>query len=159
VKTVSDPSGNVRVVVRSLLAEDVDAAAEVWHESRQVAYSYLSQQPLSLEADKRIFREHIWPNNDLWVATVDERVVGLLGMKGSYVGRLYIHPKHQRLGIGTALLEQARRLSPAGLELHTHQKNVQAREFYEHHGFRAVHFGISPAPENEPDVEYHWRPQ
>jgi hypothetical protein len=28
----------------------------------------------------------------------------------------------------------------------------------EHHGFKAVQFGISPSPESAPDVEYHWRP-
>src|SRR5687767_7326134 len=48
--------------------------------------------------------------------------------------------------------------SPDGLALHTHQENHAARAFYEKHGFRAVKFGISPPPENAPDVEYHWRP-
>jgi hypothetical protein len=44
------------------------------------------------------------------------------------------------------------------LELHTHQENYAARRLYEQHGFRAVKFGLSPPPENAPDVEYHWRP-
>ena len=41
---------------------------------------------------------------------------------------------------------------------HTHQQHAQARAFCEKHGFRAVKFGISPPPESEPDVEYHWTP-
>jgi ribosomal protein S18 acetylase RimI-like enzyme len=49
-------------------------------------------------------------------------------------------------------------LSPNGLELHTHQENESACAFYEKHGFAAVKYGISPAPESVPDVEYHWRP-
>ena len=61
-------------------------------------------------------------------------------------------------GAGTALLDEARRRSPGGLELHTHQQNASARAFYEKHGFEAVRFGISPPPESSPDVEYHWRP-
>ena len=32
----------------------------------------------------------------------------------------------------------------------------RARAFYERRGFRAVAFGRSPAPENEPDVKYAW---
>jgi ribosomal protein S18 acetylase RimI-like enzyme len=124
-----------------------------------VVYSYLAQEQGSLQDEERTFSERIWPNNEIWVAVDDKVVVAFLGLQGSYVGRLYVDPEHQRRGIGSALLEHAKGLSPAGLELHTHQKNVQARAFYEKHGFRAVHFGISPPPENEPDVEYHWRPE
>jgi ribosomal protein S18 acetylase RimI-like enzyme len=77
---------------------------------------------------------------------------------GSYVDRLYVLPSFQRVGIGTTLIGHAEDLSPNGLELHPHQKNRVARDFYEKQGFKAVRFGVSPAPENEPDVEYHWRP-
>ena len=31
-------------------------------------------------------------------------------------------------------------------------------ESYTKHGFRAVKYGVSPAPESEPDVLFHWRP-
>ena len=55
------------------------------------------------------------------------------------------------------LIELAKTASPHGLELHTHQANQAARQLYEKHGFRAVRFGMSPAPECMPDVEYHWR--
>jgi len=145
--------------VRRLVPGDVSAAAEVWHESKQVAYPYLPlQQGLTLEDDERIFRERIWPVSELWVATWDETVVAFLAMQASYVDRLYVHPEHQSCGIGSALMDHAKGLSPAGLELYTHQKNLPARAFYEKHGFRAVNFGVSPPPESEPDVEYHWRP-
>jgi ribosomal protein S18 acetylase RimI-like enzyme len=148
-----------RVIVRRLVPEDVSAAAAVWHESRQVAYSFLRHMPwLSLEEDEAIFRTRILPDNELWVATVDDVVAAFLALQGSYIDRLYVQPEFQRCGIGSALLEHARKLCPAGLELRTHEKNLGARAFYERHGFRAVRFGRSPPPENEPDVEYHWRP-
>jgi ribosomal protein S18 acetylase RimI-like enzyme len=148
-----------RLVVRRLVPADVSAAAAVWHASARVAYPYLPlQQGLTPADAERIFREHIWPANEIWVATRDETVVAFLAVQGSYIDRLYVHPEHQGCGVGSALLEQAKSLSPTGLELHTHQKNAQARAFYEKHGFRAVKFGVSPPPESEPDVEYHWRP-
>lgn len=56
------------------------------------------------------------------------------------------------------MLAHALKRSPAGLELHTHVKNATARSFYEKRGFVAVRYGMSPPPENEPDVEYQWRP-
>jgi GNAT superfamily N-acetyltransferase len=79
-------------------------------------------------------------------------------MYRSYIDRLYVLPDVQRSGIGTALIRHAMELCPAGLELHTHQRNMAARSFYETRGFVAVRFGISPPPESEPDIEYHWRP-
>jgi len=42
--------------------------------------------------------------------------------------------------------------------LYTVQINTNGRAFYEKNGFVAVRFGVSAAPESEPDVEYHWRP-
>jgi ribosomal protein S18 acetylase RimI-like enzyme len=64
---------------------------------------------------------------------------------------------HRRRGIASALLEAARARSPSELRLFTFQRNKGAQCFYEHHGFVAVAFGVSPAPELEPDVEYAWR--
>ena len=66
--------------------------------------------------------------------------------------------ERQRQGVGTALLQKAREQSPRGLRLLTFQKNATARAFYEKHGFQVIRYGHSPAPENEPDVEYQWRP-
>ena len=31
--------------------------------------------------------------------------------------------------------------------------------FYERRGFRAAAYGLSPEPENEPDVKYVWEPE
>jgi ribosomal protein S18 acetylase RimI-like enzyme len=79
-------------------------------------------------------------------------------MRGSYIDRLYVDPAEGRKGWGTRLVDFAKSVSPGGLELCTHQQNHGARALYERHGFTAVRFGTSPAPENAPDVEYHWRP-
>lgn len=91
------------------------------------------------------------------MAEAETQIVGFLAINKSYIDRLYIHPDHQRRGIGAALIQHAQTLSPRGLELHTHVKNEAACAFYEKHGFVAVKYGVSPPPESEPDVEYQWR--
>ena len=78
-------------------------------------------------------------------------------MENDFVDQLYIHPNYQRQGIGEALLNFAREKSPEHLWLYTLQVTVNARAFYEKNGFVAEKFGMSPPPESEPDVEYHWR--
>ena len=147
--------------VRLLQDEDLDETIAVWHETRKEAHTAMdfeSERGVTLEDSQRIFREYIVPHSQLWVAETRDEIVGFLAIQESCVDRMYVKPNHQRSGIGTALLVKARELSPGGLELHTHQENGPARRFYEKHGFRAVRFGVSPPPENEPDVEYEWRP-
>ncbi len=84
---------------------------------------------------------------------------GFLAIAGDFIDQLYIDPEHQRKGIGRALIAHAQALSPSGLRLFTLQINHDGRAFYESQGFVAVRLGVSPAPESEPDIEYHWTPQ
>lgn len=145
--------------IRLMTQDDVEAVVGVWHRSGLKAYYFIDLwQQLTLTEARRLFREHVAALCEVWVAETDAEIVGFLARRGSYIDRLYINPDHQRVGVGQALLAHAMRCSPSGLELHTHRKNAPARAFYEKHGFVAVRYGISPPPESEPDVEYHWRP-
>ena len=68
------------------------------------------------------------------------------------------HAARGSIAKATALLDRAKTLSPEGITLYTHQRNENARAFYERRGFEAVEYGVSPPPESEPDVKYRWRP-
>ena len=145
--------------VRPARPDETPAIVALWHATKREAYPYLPlEQGRSLEDDLGFFRGHVEPRCRIWVACLGDEIAGFLALDGSYIDRLYIHPTAQRRGAGGALLAEARRFCPHGLELHTHQQNASARAFYERHGFVAVRFGVSPAPESAPDVEYHWRP-
>ena len=85
--------------------------------------------------------------------------MGLLAWREGYVDQLFVEPSDQRTGVGLALLDKAKQLSPQRLELFTHQTNPRARAFYESQGFEATAFGTSPPPESEPDVTYVWEPE
>jgi ribosomal protein S18 acetylase RimI-like enzyme len=147
------------VKIRRMIESELGNVVELWHTTKRAAYPYLPlEQTRTLEDDLQFFRENLLARCNIWVAEDGGRPVGFLAIGGSYVDRLYVLTNVQRSGIGSALINQAIELSPTGLELHTHQKNAAARNFYEKHGFIAVRFGISPPPESEPDVEYHWRP-
>ena len=145
--------------IRPYQGEDAERVIAVWHGAGIAEYTYLpTWQAFTLEHASKVFREHIAPRCDIWVGTTDGFIVGYLAMVGSYIDRLYVDPASQGMGWGSRFLDFARSVQPAGLELHTHQDNKRACAIYEHHGFEAVKFGISPPPESAPDVEYHWRP-
>jgi GNAT superfamily N-acetyltransferase len=145
--------------IREFRPADAADVAAVWHRSGRATYTYLpTWQAFTLEEARRVFSNIIQPDCAIWVATLDERIVAYLAMKGTDLNRLYVDPDEWRKGWGTRLVELAKQISPSGLELRTHQANVAARTLYERHGFQAVGFGLSPPPESAPDVEYHWRP-
>jgi ribosomal protein S18 acetylase RimI-like enzyme len=147
------------VNLRGYAATDEAAVVELWHATKRAAYPYLpAEQTRSMRDDAAFFREHIAARCDVWLAERDGTLLGFLALADGYLDRLYVHPSAQREGVGAALLAKARELSPAGLDLHTHQQNVSACSFYEKHGFRAHRFGTSGPPECMPDVLYRWRP-
>lgn len=143
--------------LRPYLAEDLEPTFALWRAVCVATYDFLE---LHTEAEDRAYFEQVLSvHNELVVATLDGEIVGFLALQGDLVDRLYVAVERQGRGIGSALLDEARRRSPTGLRLFTHQKNVGARAFYERRGFVAVRFGISPPPESEPDVEYAWPPE
>jgi GNAT superfamily N-acetyltransferase len=147
------------MVLRPYDPADAEAVIALWRAAKAVAYPYLpTEQGYTIEDDTRFFRERIEPNCDIWLAVAGDELLGYLALNSSYLDRLYIHPDHQRGGVGAALLEKAKELSPNGLKLHTHQQNISACSFYEKHGFKPASFGTSGPPESMPDVEYQWRP-
>ena len=148
--------------VRSLRNGELEEVIAIWHDARKETHTAIGieiEQGVTLDDSRRIFRSVISPRCELWVAERHGQLLGFLALRESYIDRMYVKLSAQGCGVGTALLEKARELSPAGLELHTHQANHRARDFYEKRGFRSIRFGVSPAPENEPDVEYWWRPE
>lgn len=119
-------------------------------------------QPEQIRADheyRGYFTNVVARDHELWVAVRAGRPVGVMAMAGEWIDQLYVDPPEQRRGAGSALLEQARASSPRVLRVLTLQRNAAACRFYERHGFAACDRGVSPPPENEPDVTYLWRPR
>ncbi len=108
--------------------------------------------------DRDYFRDHVLTKDQVWVIEQDEIVAAFMAIKVDFIDHLYVHPDHWRRGLGKQFLTHARRLSPEHLWLYTLQVNTNARSFYEKDGFVIERLGVSPPPESEPDVEYHWHP-
>jgi putative acetyltransferase len=154
-------NGAVSIRIRPMQPDELVYSARLWCRSKQDAYLpwLASEATYRFEDNLGYFRDTVCANHRVWLAEVDGTPVGLMAQAGDFIDQLFVDPAHQRAGVGTALLAWARRESPRGLALYTFQRNERARSFYEKHGFRPVAFGVSPAPESEPDVRYEWRPQ
>lgn len=143
-----------------MLETELVEVAGVWRRSRIDAVPEIEERlPHSFEEDLEHFSQVVIRESEVWVAELDGIIVGMMAVCGEDLEKLYVDPSYQRHGIGTRLLDLAKSESPSGLTLFTHQVNRRARAFYEARGFQATKFGISPPPENEPDVQYAWAPR
>ncbi len=145
------------VEVRRLKPELLDAAVDVWVRARWDAQPWLEER-LGYTAGQNLayFRDVICVEHEVWIAAKAEALLGVIARTGGEIDQLHVAPEFQGQGVGSALLEKVRELSPDWLGLFTHQRNEKARRFYEAKGFAATRFGTSPPPESEPDVRYEW---
>ena len=145
-------------LIRNYRSEDFDAVTILWRIAREKSLpEFQHAKGHFFFEDQAYFRDHVLMENSVYVVEMDEQPVAFMALREAFIDHLYVHPNYQKRGIGKALLDYARQCSPEHLWLYTLQINVNACAFYEKNGFIAEKFGISPPPESEPDVEYHWK--
>ena len=84
---------------------------------------------------------------------------GFAIIDGDVLGHLYVHPDAFGEGVGSALLDEAKRRRPAGLSFWVFQQNARARHFYERRGCVLVRLTDGAGNEERtPDALYEWRP-
>jgi ribosomal protein S18 acetylase RimI-like enzyme len=118
--------------------------------------TYLPEQ-YTIDETRVSIRDVVLPNDEVWVAEDDGRVVGFVGFGDARVHHLWVEPDYQNRGIGTSLLRIAMERCPDGLDLWVYQRNTGARRLYERLGFRLVELTSGEElKENEPNARYVW---
>ena len=144
--------------IRRYGERDFDDLVRGWHETNRASYPYVeAHQKHTLAQARAFFRHQVLAPCEVWVAFDADTLHGLLALDAPWIRQFAVFPAFQRRGVGTSLLSKARERSPCALRLFTFRRNQPARAFYEKHGFAPVAFGVSPAPEFEPDAEYCWQ--
>jgi GNAT superfamily N-acetyltransferase len=145
--------------IRPADPRDTDVIAAVHRASMREAMPWLPDLHTP-EEDRAWVAQTVLPHQQVWVAESAGRIVGVAAMDTeAMLTQLYILPGHQGAGIGSALLATAKTARPDGFSLYAFQRNIRARQFYEHRGFVPVAFGDgSGNEEGEPDVLYRWTP-
>jgi putative acetyltransferase len=79
-----------------------------------------------------------------------------LDAKAGYLDQLCVAPAELGSGLATALMDEAKRRSPGGIELEVNEDNRRARRFYEREGFSVVGRGSNPLS-GLPTLKMRWR--
>jgi ribosomal protein S18 acetylase RimI-like enzyme len=121
---------------RSLDRADVQAISRVHHRACLIAYRFMNWSYSLPEVEawySRIFAKWTWT---LAAFEPDAGMAGFIALADRHVDQLYVDPSRQRSGIGSLLLDQALKRSLGRTTLHVFEDNLNARAFYEKHGFR-----------------------
>ena len=141
--------------IRQLELADMDAAARVHRSSFDHALPWLTGLHTP-EEDRWFYRERMFRTCKLWGAFDDIAMTGVIAFHDDWIEQLYVLPEALGRGVGTELLDVAKRASER-LQLWTFQRNAQARRFYEARGFVLVEQTDGTGnEEKEPDARYLW---
>jgi GNAT superfamily N-acetyltransferase len=146
------------IALRRATERDAGALADLWLRAREAAAGTMPP-PARADADVRAwFASHVVERTECWIAEDAEgTLAGMLVLDGRWLDQLYVEPAMTGRGVGTRLLELAKRVRPDGLRLWTFASNLGAQRFYERHGFVAIR--RTDGRDNEegaPDILYCW---
>jgi ribosomal protein S18 acetylase RimI-like enzyme len=121
---------------RPLAAEHIASISAVHRRVCLIAYTFMNWS--YSEAEVREWYAGKFPDWD-WGLVVEDatRLVGFIATTGTHIDQLFVDPDYQNRGIGTSLLTNALRRTPAAT-LNVFELNASARRFYEKYGFREV---------------------
>ena len=143
------------LTIRQLALTDMDAAARVHRASFDHALPWLIGLHTPDE-DRWFYRERMFRECTLWGAFDNDGMTGVIAFHGDWIGQLYVLPEAQGQGVGTALLDVAKRTSDR-LQLWTFQRNAQARRVYEARCFVGLeHTDGAGKEETDPDARDVW---
>jgi GNAT superfamily N-acetyltransferase len=140
--------------LRSAQPADAPSVTRVFQAARDHSLGFLPN--LHTDAEDHAFFAKAVAAGGVTVLEEDGDVVAFLALDGDVVDHLYVHPDHQRRGLGAALLAHAKTQS-GRLELWVFQRNHGAIAFYEAHGF-TIAYSTDGADneEHEPDHRMRW---
>lgn len=130
-----------------------EETVRMWRESKKRA---IGQEEIHSFEDHVFFLNNILNrDNQIYIATTNNKVVGMIAFNENEVNQLYIHNDYQGKGLGKKLLDMAKINSDGRLTLYTFEVNHKAQRFYERNGFKIIGKGH----ENEEklnDIKYEW---
>ncbi len=122
--------------LRPYTPADEDAAIELWCRTWTLHYP-------QIDFSERVgwwrerWRNELVPTATVTVAESGGRMVGFVTVdpRTFDLDQIVVAPEAWGGGVASALIAEAKRISPLGLDLHVNTDNIRAIRFYEKHGF------------------------
>jgi putative acetyltransferase len=124
------------LILRPYSKADEDAAIELWRRTWQQHYPRIDFAG-RVDWLRARWRNELVPSATIRIAEQNGRMVGFVTVdpQTGYLDQIVVAPEVWGTDVATVLMAEARRISPAGLELKVNADNARAIRFYEKHGF------------------------
>jgi putative acetyltransferase len=146
------------VSLRRYESRDEDASVALWLRTWQAAYPELDFAE-RLDWWRERWRSELLPVAEVVIAEADGVMIGFVTIdpRTFYLDQIVVAPEHWRSAVGSALVAEAKRISPTGLDLDVNIDNARAIGFYRKHGFAISGAGKNPIS-GKPVHRMSWRP-
>jgi putative acetyltransferase len=147
---------SARFRLRPYRTEDEDAAISLWQHTWQKAYPSIDFAARVAWWRER-WRKELVPNATIIIAEQSGELVGFVTIDPSgYLDQLVVASDHWGTKLASALVGEAKRLSPDGITLLVNTDNARAIRFYQRNGF--VHAGEAVNPTSgRPVLKMNWK--
>jgi putative acetyltransferase len=147
-----------RFFLRPYSPSDEAAAIELWRRTWQQHYPHLD---FNARVDwwRERWRTELVPTTTITVAEADGELVGFVTVDPQtlYLDQIVVAPEAWGADVAPALIAEAKRISPRGLDLKVNADNSRAIRFYAKHGFAAAGDDVNPIS-GAPIRKMSWRP-
>ena len=142
--------------LRPYRTEDEDASIALWQQTWQQAYPSIDFAARVAWWRER-WRTELVPNASIIVAEQANALIGFVTIDGSgYLDQLVVSPNQWGSRLANALVDEAKRLSPAGVTLLVNRDNARAIRFYERNGFAHAGEDVNPTS-GRPVLKMAWK--
>jgi putative acetyltransferase len=145
------------ITLRRYEPRDEEAAIALWLRTWQTAYPQLDFAA-RLDWWRQRWRAELVPVAQIVIAEADGRMIGFVTVdpRTLYLDQLAVAPERWGSDVGTALIADAKRISPNGLDLEVNIDNARAIRFYGKAGFVISGAGVNPIS-GKPVHRMSWR--
>lgn len=120
-------------MIRAFKNEDIDCVMEIWLNATIEAHKFIPEDYWL--NNYRVVKETYIPSSKIFVYEDEEDIKGFISIcDNDYIGALFVDINHQGKGIGTKLLEFAKKRHKY-LRLAVYAENERSLRFYQKSGF------------------------
>lgn len=119
-------------MIRKYEEKDLDIIIKIWQEENINAHNFISKKYWENNYE---YVKSILPKAEILVYTINENIVGFIGLNDNYIEGIFIKKDFQGKGIGTELLKYLMK-EKEELSLRVYEKNSKAIKFYTNNSFK-----------------------
>ena len=122
--------------ITTVSEHEYDSIVALWEASVRATHHFIREE--DIQYYKPLIRNEYLKSVSLYAIRVPENAIaGFMGISGSNLEMLFIHPDHFRKGFGKILLQHAT-VALKVSKVEVNEENTEALHFYQKFGFKVV---------------------